>query len=160
MCIKLEDIINWRSILIIFFHTTLYVLSIFNPFYGKKTILPNGKESFVANGLFSVIVTLIISFLVNLFYIPIFQIVHDDFVQLFITAQILGLTIATIVYIKGGKTPITQRNPHAVSGNFFNDFWMGRELNPTIFEKIHIKVVLIRLALGGVVKYIKFTFQT
>lgn len=151
MYMKLENLINLQSIIILFSFIGLNILTTQIPYFGKKITLPGSKDAFVANSVFSFFGIALTALLINIFYFPIFQIIYDNYMQLTVSALIFGFLLSIAVYIKSKNIPDAQINPYANSGNFFYDFWMGRQIHATFFNKINVKLTLFRISLIGVV---------
>ncbi|XP_077287556.1 lamin B receptor [Arctopsyche grandis] len=151
MYTKLESWINIRSALIVFCFFILNALTMLIPYFGRRTIMPDGKSSFIANGVFSTSLIITLSVLVNEFYVPIYQIVYDDFVPLTVCMVLSGSLLASATYIKARRAPSGQKNPHGNIGSVFYDYFVGKETNTTFFKYFHVKVLMFRLSLCGLI---------
>jgi hypothetical protein len=61
-----------------------------------------------------------------------------------------GILLALVLYIKGGRVPVSNLNIYGSTNNIIYDFWQGREINPRI-GPLDFKIILLRCALIGTV---------
>ncbi|XP_061405609.1 delta(14)-sterol reductase TM7SF2-like [Lethenteron reissneri] len=59
-------------------------------------------------------------------------IVAERYLQLLVSAILLGVIVSLLLYIKSFSAPITELVPEGNTGRVISDYYMGRELNPKI----------------------------
>lgn len=150
---KLDNWINLKSLLIYTSFILIQVLVSFIPILGKKVSLPGG-HIFTANGTFSVFITLFVIMVLEYFEISAISLIHTQYIPLFVTALLFGIIMSVGLFIRSKHVPSSQRNIHGNSGSTLYDFWMGREVNPCLFGKFHVKLIFMRAALIGAVSNI------
>lgn len=70
-----------------------------------------------------------------------------------ITASLIYATVfAIVLYIKGGRVPVSYLNVYGSTNSRIYDFWQGREVNPRFFKLFDVKMIYFRTALIGLVR--------
>ncbi|KAJ8674040.1 hypothetical protein QAD02_005302 [Eretmocerus hayati] len=64
------------------------------------------------------------------------------------TALAFGALLALILYIKGGRVPVSDLNLYGSTNSAIFNFWQGREISPR-FGPLDVKLVLFRTGLIG-----------
>lgn len=108
----------------------------------------NGSLTYRCNGLLSSVLT--IAMVGGLWYykFPV-TIVYEKLLPLIVASGGLGYLLAIVLFIKGGRAPVPGLNPAAVSGNRLHQFVVGREVNPIFFNKLNVKIWIMRVAFNG-----------
>lgn len=80
-------------------------------------------------------------------------IIYEKLLPLIVASAGFGYLLGIILFIKGGRAPVPGLNPQAVTGNLLHQFLVGREINPVLFNKLNVKIWLVRIALNGIVSH-------
>lgn len=104
-------------------------------------------------GFFAAVTTLLILAGLYFFQYPI-DIVYQKFVPLCFTAIAFGQILSFILYLAGGRAPVSTLNPDGNSGSLLVDFLNGRQIAPTWWKgKINVKFIVHRIALIALVRH-------
>lgn len=71
-------------------------------------------------------------------------VVYSKYRHLMATSLVLGLVVALAAYIHGHYAPKDARNPAGNSGSFLPDYFVGREVTPTVLS-LDLKFVMFRI---------------
>jgi len=82
--------------------------------------------------------------------------VYERFLSAAVASYIAAWIISIILYIKSRRARLIDINSYGDSGNIIYDMFMGRELNPIFFKRIHVKVLLLRSCLIASVSALYF----
>ncbi|KAJ9596861.1 hypothetical protein L9F63_012117, partial [Diploptera punctata] len=95
------------------------------------------------------IVTLTVFGVLHYFEYPV-TIIVDKYIQFYVTGIIFGHILGLLLYIKAARAPLVAQNPHAVTGNQFYDFFMGREISPRV-GPFDIKMSFMKIGMIGLI---------
>ncbi|KAF2903369.1 hypothetical protein ILUMI_02818 [Ignelater luminosus] len=124
------------------------------PIGGSKTsglLNKHGKLDYVLNGWFCFILTSLALVSLEYFKVPVISFILKRYFQLAISAIIIGIFIAIYLYVRSFFVPISALNPYTISNSKVYNFWVGREVNPRAFNRIDIKLYMMRLFVIGMI---------
>lgn len=113
---------------------------------GQQTRI--GRLQYRINGFLSAVLTLIAFGAVEYKGYKISNFILENSLQLTIVGWIYAVILSIALYIKGGRTSVTNLNMHALTNNRIYDFWQGRETNPRV-GPLDVKFVFLRVTLVG-----------
>ena len=129
---------------------------------GRKVTLTDDSESTSHRftGLSCAFFTLLSLFVAKICYkYPILKIISDNYFQLAILSITYAFVAAILSNIKAKFALQTNLNPYAKSNGILGNFFTGREINPTIFGYVNLKLVhyhisiILALVLNTIILY-------
>ncbi|XP_076284360.1 lamin B receptor isoform X2 [Lasioglossum baleicum] len=105
-----------------------------------------GRLPYRLNGFLCAILSLLVFTVCVYKELGVTDLIIDNYVQLSISAWLLGVILAILLFIKGGKAPIASLNIHGSTNSRIYNFWQGREINPRI-GPLDIKMTIFRSAM-------------
>ncbi|XP_008556557.1 delta(14)-sterol reductase TM7SF2 isoform X1 [Microplitis demolitor] len=108
----------------------------------------SGRLQYRLNGLYIALIVLITFKLGDYFGYDTVDLLMKNLLRLSVLSWITGLILSVILYIKGGKIPLSTANIYGSTGNHIYDYWQGREINPRV-AKLDVKLFLTRISLIG-----------
>lgn len=151
---KVSDYIDLFSMLICICYALAIAILNAIPFGGKKVIgLANkqGRLTYVMNGLFITILFVFAVLILDMYKIPVATFVRTKYLQLGVSATILGILLSIYLYIRSFYVPVSALNSQGLTDNAVHNFIVGREVNPRIFGVLDVKMFLLRFSTTGVV---------
>ncbi|XP_049955189.1 delta(14)-sterol reductase LBR-like isoform X2 [Schistocerca serialis cubense] len=131
-------------IMLIIFQALLSIVPIGKVVSGPLTKL--GILKMRLNGNFAALFALVLTSSVCYFKREVADIVVSVYSEAAVSAMLVGIVFSLILYRRGGKLPISYRNPYGSKGFMWYDFWMGREVTPRI-GKFDVKLILHRFSI-------------
>ncbi|XP_049955187.1 delta(14)-sterol reductase LBR-like isoform X3 [Schistocerca serialis cubense] len=131
-------------IMLIIFQALLSIVPIGKVVSGPLTKL--GILKMRLNGIFAALFALVLSSSVCYFKREVADIVVSVYSEAAVSAMLVGIVFSLILYRRGGKLPISYRNPYGSKGFMWYDFWMGQEVTPRI-GKFDVKLILHRFSI-------------
>lgn len=157
LLLKPETYYDFEATALVIAYATLITLLSVIPYVGKKassSISRHGLRVHKMNGMFSLIITVILIAVLENYNISVIKIINKKFLQLCVTSMILGFILSIVMYIHSKYQPCSELNTYGVTGNFIYDFFMGRTTHPQIFG-FDVKLLVFRSALVAVVSIYK-----
>ncbi|KAF7284325.1 hypothetical protein GWI33_022308 [Rhynchophorus ferrugineus] len=101
------------------------------------------KRIYRMNGIISIFIVILIVLILESQHIRFIDFVLKNFLSLYISALLVGLTISVLAYIRSFYVPISTLNPHIINKGKIYNFVVGRELHPRIWN-LDWKLLVIR----------------
>ncbi|XP_076657065.1 lamin B receptor [Halictus rubicundus] len=102
-----------------------------------------GRLQYRLNGFLCAILSLLVFIVCVYKELGVTDLIIDNYVQLLMSAWLLGVILSILLFIKGGKAPIASLNIHGSTNSRIYNFWQGREINPRI-GPLDIKMTIFR----------------
>ncbi|KAL7294648.1 hypothetical protein TKK_0011951 [Trichogramma kaykai] len=153
---RLRDLKQWRNFIsleaslayagFIAFVSIISILPIGSTVDGQQS--RSGKLQYRVNGIFTLILSsAIFGGCVYQGY-DVVDFLLQKSLPLTVIGAIFGVFLAIILYIKGGKVPVSHLNMYGTTNSVIYNLWQGREVNPR-FGNLDIKVIIFRTAIIG-----------
>lgn len=101
-------------------------------------------------GFFAAISTIIILGVLEFFQVST-DVAYQKFIPLCVSAILFGAALSVILYLIGGRAPVSTLNPKGNSGNFLKDLLLGRQISPVLWGRLDIKFIYHRISLLALV---------
>lgn len=126
----------------------IYLLSVI-PYIGHKKKLPSPTDvEYYFNGLTSALIVIAgLGVAEYWFKYPILALIFKNYLQLCVASIFYALIISVWCFLRAGYAPNARWNLQGQTKRVLSDFFIGREVNPSWFGIIDIKLVHLRLSL-------------